>query len=198
MFENPLYRNLAYRNDHQNQNEHRYYYDIAIHHFESALLEGQIFRAKNRVLRRPWRLYDLHSIKLSMARRGISYSGIQGVDIHKIIGTEGRAADFDLGFHPIKEESRERWVNMAHAYLLGVPLPPVELIRVGDVYFVRDGHHRVSVALALGQKGIDAEVITWRVAPVLAADEINASCPNIGSTDRLTCIPYRQCTGCAS
>jgi hypothetical protein len=74
------------------------------------------------------------------------------MDIHKIIGTEGRAADFDLGFHPLEEESRERWVNMAFAYLLGIPLPAVELIRVGDVYFVRDGHHRVSVALALGQK----------------------------------------------
>ncbi len=198
MFENPLYRNRAYRNDHHNQNQHRYYYEIAIHHFASALLEGQIFRAKNRVLRRPWRLYDLHSIKSCIALRGISYSGIQGVDIHKIIGTEGRAADFDLDFHPMEEESRERWVNMTLAYLLGIPLPPVELIRVGDVYFVRDGHHRVSVALALGQKAIDAEVITWRVAPVLAAEEINASCPNTGSTDRLTCIPYRQSTACAS
>jgi hypothetical protein len=43
-------------------------------------------------------------------------------------------------------------------------LPPVRLIQVGDVYFVRDGHHRISVAKALGQTEIDAVVSVWHAA----------------------------------
>ena len=70
-----------------------------------------------------------------------------------------------MGFHPIKEASRERWVNMAMAYLSRLPLPPVELVQIGNVYFVRDGHHRISVSRAFGQASIDAEVITWQAVP---------------------------------
>ncbi len=82
-------------------------------------------------------------------------------NLRSIIGSEGRAADFDLGFHPLDESARDRWVSMAVAYLRHLPLPPVELIQVGDAYFVRDGHHRISVGRAFGQIAIDAEVTTW-------------------------------------
>jgi hypothetical protein len=49
-------------------------------------------------------------------------------------------------------------LNIAKLRLEGRPLPPVELIQVGDSYFVRDGHHRISVARAFGQTAIDAQV----------------------------------------
>jgi hypothetical protein len=55
-------------------------------------------------------------------------------------------------------------LGIATARQRGKPLPPVELIQVGDVYFVRDGHHRISVARALGQRDIGAEVMVWQVA----------------------------------
>src|SRR6266540_5030436 len=76
---------------------------------------------------------------------------------------EGRCDDFDVGFHPLKEHTEERWVSVARAQLRGLGLPPVELIQLGAVYFVRDGHHRISVAAALGQQEIDAVVTVWRV-----------------------------------
>jgi hypothetical protein len=56
---------------------------------------------------------------------------------------------------------------VAEAMYMGVPLPPVHLIQVGDVYFVRDGHHRISVAKALGQTQIEANVTVWNVAGAL-------------------------------
>src|SRR6266508_3609036 len=77
---------------------------------------------------------------------------------------EGRCDDFDVGFHPLKEHTEERWVSVARAQLRGLGLPPVELIQMGDAYFVRDGHHRISVAAALGQQEIDAVVTVWQVA----------------------------------
>jgi hypothetical protein len=54
-------------------------------------------------------------------------------------------------------------VNIAAAWEMGTPLPPVKLIQIGDLYFVRDGHHRISVARAMGQEAIEAEVTAWTV-----------------------------------
>jgi hypothetical protein len=84
---------------------------------------------------------------------------IRAVSIARIRGSEGRAGDFDWAFRPRQHHLRDRWLSVASARLCGVPLPRVSLIRVGDDYFVRDGHHRISVARALGEAYIDAEVV---------------------------------------
>ena len=90
------------------------------------------------------------------------YVGVKVVALDAICGSEGRAADFDNTFRPTDERTMQRWVNIAQARLEGKALPPVELIQVDDAYYVRDGHHRVSVAKALGEAFIDAEVTMWR------------------------------------
>jgi hypothetical protein len=89
--------------------------------------------------------------------------GLQVVPIAAIIGTVDRGRDFDRHFRPTSGRVRDRWEQIAAAMRRGEPLPPVDLYRIGEIYFVRDGHHRVSVACALGRTEIDAyvtEVIT--------------------------------------
>jgi hypothetical protein len=140
-------------------------YNMALSRFKSSLVMGRVTRLKNRIMHLPQRLYDLNILKPDLSLRGSFFAGIQVVPIHSIIGTEGKVSDFDMGFHPIQEAARERWVSLAMAYMGCLPLPPVELIRIGDAYFVRDGHHRISVCRAFGQTSIDAEVITWQAAP---------------------------------
>lgn len=80
------------------------------------------------------------------------------VDIEKIVGSEGRVNDFDKQFRPLVNHTRDRWVGIAIARRQDVNLPPVELIQVGDEYYVRDGHHRISVAKTFGQATIEAEI----------------------------------------
>jgi hypothetical protein len=78
-----------------------------------------------------------------------------------------RAREFDRRFRPTSGQVRERWQRLALAQRRGEPIPPIEVYRVGDMHFVVDGHHRVSVAHALDLKTIDAyvtEVIT-RLSP---------------------------------
>jgi len=87
-----------------------------------------------------------------------SYRGVQPVPVDKIIGSLGRAADFDRIFLPTQRHSRRKWLGVDSAYLDGVALPPISLYKVGDAYFVVDGHHRVSVARQQQQSFIDAEV----------------------------------------
>jgi hypothetical protein len=139
--------------------------NVALNQFKAALLKGKFFRIKARMLHRPSFLHDLNAAKPGLLLHGSFYAGTKVVRIDSIIGSEGRTSDFDMEFHPISEEARQRWVSVAIAYLQRLPLPPVELIQIGDAYFVRDGHHRISVSRAFGQIAIDAEVIAWKATP---------------------------------
>ncbi len=91
--------------------------------------------------------------------------GLQVVQIGAIVGTVDRERDFDRRFRPTSGRVRGRWERIATAMRRGEALPPVDLYRIGELYFVRDGHHRVSVAHALGREDIDAYVtdVTTRV-----------------------------------
>lgn len=140
-------------------------YNTALNRFKSSLHTGMIYRLKRRIMRCQQGLYDLNTLRQKLSLRGSCYAGIRVVPISSIIGSEGKVSDFDMAFHPLHEASRERWINIAMAYLGRLPLPPVQLIQVGDAYFVRDGHHRISVGRAFGQTSIDAEVITWQATP---------------------------------
>jgi hypothetical protein len=88
---------------------------------------------------------------------------IQTVPLSQIRGSEGRRDDFDRDFNPLRDYNKARWLNIAAARRRGKALPPVELVQVGDIYFVLDGHHRISVARAMGQRDIEARVMVWRV-----------------------------------
>ncbi len=92
-----------------------------------------------------------------------AYVGMRTVEIEKICGSEERAEDFDTYFRPLASHNRERWLSVAEARMRGASLPPVQLIEVSGRYYVRDGHHRISVAQALGECFIDAEVVRWQM-----------------------------------
>ena len=89
--------------------------------------------------------------------------GLHVVPLDAIVGSVDRSRDYDRRFRPTSGRSRSRWEQIAAAARRGESFPPVDLLRVGELYFVRDGHHRVSVARALGRSDIDAyvtEVVT--------------------------------------
>ena len=93
--------------------------------------------------------------------------GIQVVELAAIVGSVDRTKDFDRWFRPRSQHTRERWERLARAQRRGETIPPIDVYRVGGLYFVRDGHHRVSVAHALGLRTIDAMVteVTTRIDP---------------------------------
>jgi hypothetical protein len=106
------------------------------------------------------KLEDLHDY---VARRPVAsqhYGGLRRVAISAIVGSESKSHDFDRSFNPRHDYQEQRWLRVAEAYQAD-RLPPVELVEIEGRYFVRDGHHRVSVARALGAVDIDAEVVVW-------------------------------------
>lgn len=104
---------------------------------------------------------------LANRRHGGRYAGREMVPVKFIRGTESRSADFDVDFNPLRSVSRDRWTKIFVAWVSGAILPPVELIKSGDIYYVRDGHHRISVAKALDIDYIDAQVMELEPQPCL-------------------------------
>jgi len=104
-------------------------------------------------------LLSLYEVKDLIKPRGETYKGMQTIPIEQIIGSEGRARDFSKAFYPKKELLKERWASIDRAHLKFVDLPSINVYKLGEWYFVRDGNHRVSVAKSQGVEFIDAEVV---------------------------------------
>lgn len=99
-----------------------------------------------------------------------NYKGLTAVPLDRIVGSVNRYRDFDRAFLPTQSYTAGRWRRIGEAYFSDVNLPPVTLYKVGEVYFVVDGNHRVSVARELGREFIDAEVLECRVRVPLTPD----------------------------
>jgi len=87
--------------------------------------------------------------------------GIKMVQINKITGSVGRCVDFDVNFEPQGEHIQERLNSAKFALESGINLPPVELYKIRDEYYVVDGHHRIAAARKLGKKYLEAHVIEY-------------------------------------
>ena len=88
--------------------------------------------------------------------------GLQSIPLDSIVGTVDRTKEFDRAFRPTSPRLRARWQRIAEAQRRGESFPPISVYRIGELHFVRDGHHRVSVARALGRTDIDAYVVEVR------------------------------------
>ncbi len=135
----------------------------AMHLFWRVYAPGERSRLWNRLVHTENHLRELSDVLHGRQVKSSNDAGLQLVAIARIKGSEGRCQDFDAAFYPTQNRTEERWVSIAAAQKLEVALPPVELIQVGDVYYVRDGHHRISVARSLGQKEIEAQVTVWEI-----------------------------------
>ena len=94
----------------------------------------------------------------ALGPRGQRYLGLRSIPVDSIVGTAGTTRDFDRAFRPTTNRPRRRFESLAAAARRGEPIPPIDVYRVGEAHFVRDGHHRVAVARALGLDSIDAYV----------------------------------------
>jgi hypothetical protein len=130
------------------------------------------------------RLFALKQVRTACTIEAENDGGIRTVPLSQIRGSEGRSRYFDCDFNPLHDRARGRWLNIARARQQDKVLPLVVLVRVGDIYFVRDGHHRISVAWALGQTDIDARVTIWRVTGPLPWKAV-ADAPSPGLSGQL-------------
>lgn len=146
--------------------------------FSRARLKAFWREVRALLSRRSNELVSFDQVRRSLKTFGENYRGVQTVPLAQIIGTATlRYNDFDSAFLPLRDDNKARWRKIDELYYADIDLPPVELYRIGAAYFVRDGHHRISVAREQGQAFIDAEVIEVKthvpVTPALLATDLN-------------------------
>ncbi len=107
--------------------------------------------------RQPTTLLSFEEVQQKLRLHQNAYRGLQQVPIDQIVGSVGRYHDFTRTFLPLVESDSARWKRVAELQM-ETGLPPIELYKVGDAYFVKDGNHRVSVARQLGMRTIEAYV----------------------------------------
>lgn len=104
---------------------------------------------------------------------GRAFGGVKEIPVDRIVGSaasDAKASDFDPGFLPVNRRMRERWTRIYQAMVEGDELPPIDVYKVDDNYYVIDGHHRVSVARTLDRPMINARVINVRTRAPLGPD----------------------------
>ena len=116
------------------------------------------------------RLLSYDHVKEKLRIGGPIYRGVRTVELVKLVGSVNRYRDFDRAFLPTRDSLAPRWQRVDRAFYEDISLPPVVLYKVGEVYFVVDGHHRVSVAKEQGQEFIEAEVRECRVKVPVGPD----------------------------
>jgi uncharacterized ParB-like nuclease family protein len=134
----------------------------ALEDFDAARFRAFTRSVSSILTRRARRLPSIEPVLEAAGLEGRSYGGIQEIPLDLVVGSAapaGKTGDFDPVFLPVNRRLRDRWTRIYQAMVEGDELPPIDVYKVGDDYYVIDGHHRVSVARSLGRATINARVV---------------------------------------
>ena len=129
--------------------------------FSKAISKAFIQELKDLLLRRSKRLLPFDEVKEKLELWNVKDLGLKSVPLGAIVGSQGRYRNFTQHFLPLDENLRNRWKDVNSAVSSGKDLPPVELYKVCNGYFVKDGNHRISVAKAKNKVSIEAKVLEY-------------------------------------
>jgi hypothetical protein len=155
--------------------------------FGRARRQRTLSRLAHRLRREPGDvnlILPFEEVLAALGRRGERRLGLESIELDSIVGTVNRGREFDRSFRPTSARVRSRWERIATAQRRGESMPPIDVYRIGDLHFVKDGHHRVSVARALGHTTIDAWITEVQTA-IGAGREIRLKDLPLKSHERL-------------
>ena len=162
-----------------NYTNFRSHYEQGKNKFQS--LQNKVFWQEmlNHLIGRHNELLNFDEIRSRLHLHEELYRGVVDVPLDHIVGSVGRYKDFTAEFLPKKANMKDRWSRVyALANSMEGP-PPIELYKVADAYFVRDGNHRVSVARELDAKSILAHVVelptTVQLRPHMSEQEMESA-----------------------
>jgi nucleotide-binding universal stress UspA family protein len=115
-------------------------------------------------------LLSFQEVRQKLGATARAERGLRDIPLDGIVGSVGRYDDFTRSFLPLQASDAQRWARVEVAASSPSGLPPIEVYQIGEVYFVRDGHHRVSVAREFGATHIQAHVTEVRTKVSLSPD----------------------------
>lgn len=145
-------------------------YSTAVSDFRRARERAALQRLIGRLTGKSTELLSYEEVRQNLRTSGVIARELREIPIDSIVGSVGRYQDFTRSFLPIRDSDQDRWARVMVATNDLTGLPPVDLYQIGDVYFVYDGHHRVSVARRLGATVIQAYVTEIKSKVPLGVD----------------------------
>lgn len=135
-------------------------YTRALEDFRRARRKAEMQRLWASITGQKEQLLAYDDITQKVHARGFSSKGLQDIPVSAIVGSVNRYQDFNRNFLPLYDQDRERWANVKAAMTSpgSMGLPPIRVYKLGEVYFVLDGNHRVSIAREMGIETIEAYV----------------------------------------
>jgi nucleotide-binding universal stress UspA family protein len=145
-------------------------YSSAIDDYHRARQQAHLKEILSRFTGEPSRLLSFDEVRHSLKAQNSSELGLMEIPIDSIIGSVNRYSDFTRDFLPKENIKPERWARVDMALTDQAGVPPIEVYKIGEIYFVKDGNHRVSVARQIGAKTIQAYVTEVQSAVPLTLD----------------------------
>lgn len=145
-------------------------YRLALDDFRYARKRAAITHLLGRLTGRSLELLSFQEVTDKLKITGQHSLGLQEIPVEAIVGSVGRAGDFSRDFAPLRDSDAQRWAKVKAAGLIGRDLPPIDVYKIGDSYFVSDGNHRVSIARQQGMETIPAAVIEVKTRAPLPPD----------------------------
>ncbi len=136
-------------------------FQSAIEDFQNARQRASIEEVLARFTGKSNRLLSYDEVAKKLRLQSRTERGIQNIPLNAIVGSVGRYTDFTRTFLPRNDSDRERWARVKAAMDDSMGLPPINVYKVGEVYFVVDGNHRVSIARQEGLSTIEADVVEF-------------------------------------
>jgi hypothetical protein len=156
--------------------DNSYQYRAAIQDFQAARQRASIQEALARVTGRSNALLSYDEVAEKLRLRTRTERGVKSIPLDAIVGSVGRYTDFTRTFLPRLNSDRDRWAHVKAAMEGHIGLPPIEVYKVGEVYFVVDGNHRVSIARQLGFGTIEAHITEFdtdfQITPETKLDDL--------------------------
>jgi len=148
-------------------------YMRALEDFRKARKKAELHHLWSVITGKSESLLAFNEISKKVHTTGSSSKGWQDIPVESIVGSVNRYQDFDQQFLPLHDEDDHRWARVKAAMTApdSVGLPPIQVYKVGEAYFVMDGNHRVSIARQSGIKTIEAEVIEVRSKVKLSPED---------------------------
>jgi nucleotide-binding universal stress UspA family protein len=134
------------------------HYSAAVSDFRRARNQADLKDLLARLTGESTQLLSYDEARHKLILRGFTERGLQDIPLESIVGSVGRYSDFTRDFLPRHEVSEERWARVKAVAEGMKGYPPIEVYKIGEVYFVKDGNHRVSVARAMGSEYIQAYI----------------------------------------
>jgi nucleotide-binding universal stress UspA family protein len=153
-------------------------YKAAVRDFDRARKQAALQQLMAKLTGKSVELLSYADVEKKLEARGEIKRGFREIPLDAIVGSVGRFKDFTRSFLPIRESNEERWARVRTAVDEMTGMEPIEVYQVGEVYFVKDGNHRVSVARRLGTSTITALVteVQTRVPLTLEDDPDELIC----------------------